>query len=79
MKKVELKTIKKEVVTDITCDCCGKSCNTEYGFEFMDLKANWGYCSNHDLQTWTAQVCEDCIVEKFGFVNFNKDKSKING
>ena len=55
MEKTEIQTKKAEVVVDIICDCCGKSCKVlegkidnsariddgepHYGFEFMKLEA----------------------------------------
>ena len=35
MKKTEVQTIKMDVMVDITCDSCGKSCKTECGFEYL--------------------------------------------
>jgi hypothetical protein len=84
-----VKSINNEVVTDIICDCCGKSCKvdefkidnelrpdngeTHYDFEFMSLQAHWGYNSNKDTESWTAHICEKCVDEKFGFIKFKKD------
>ena len=62
------KKIRKmvDVVTDILCDCCGKSCKVENGdYEYMELKASWGYSTKKDLERWTAKVCEKCVDEKF--------------
>lgn len=79
---------KKEVITEILCDSCGKSCKKhsyvvnnplspnysekEYVFESMELSANWGYFSDKDTEQWTAHICEKCVDEKFGFIKFNK-------
>lgn len=88
MEVKEIQTKKKEVITDVLCDCCGNSCkvvestvenpvrvdNGEkfYDFEYMQLTANWGYHSGKDLERWTAQICEKCVDEKFSFIKFNK-------
>ncbi len=88
MEIKEIQNKKTEVVTDVICDCCGKSCkvlevtvdnpsnisNGEqvYDFEFMELTAHWGYYSGKDLEKWTAQICEACVDEKFSFVKFKK-------
>lgn len=72
---IHTKKITKEVdeITDIICDCCGKTCKTNTGFEHMKLHAYWGYHSNgKDLEEWSAQICETCVDEKFGFIKFNK-------
>ncbi len=80
---------KKEVLYDIICDCCEKSCMVLEGvidnpvridngevfksFEFMSMEVHWGYYSGKDTEKWTAQVCEKCIDEKFKFVKFKKE------
>lgn len=89
MIKKTFVTTRKEIDDEVTCDCCGKSCmvleyivdnpaNPDHGnvgkvFEYMDLKVNWGYHSNKDTQTWTAQVCESCVDTKLSvLINFQK-------
>lgn len=93
MKKTEIELKKIESVTDVICDCCGKSCKTgdfeidnqartDHGerwrsFEYMSLSANWGYESGKDLQTWTAQICEKCVDEKLGFIKFKVETTRL--
>ena len=72
MKHIEIELVEKEVLKDVFCDSCGKSCNTEYGFEYMELTANWGFSSNKDLERWEAQICEKCVDEKFSPIKFKK-------
>ena len=72
MKHTEIKQVEQEVVTDVTCDCCGKSCNTEYGYEYMTLHAQWGFMTEKDLEHWEAHLCEKCVDERLGFIKFNK-------
>ena len=90
MEVKEIQKLKKEVVTDILCDCCGKSCmvsetiidnefRIDHGekfrsFECMKLTARWGYDSEKDMEKWEAFICEKCVDEKFGFIDFNKTK-----
>jgi len=76
MIQKEVQDIKQEVITEVICDCCGKSCKDEIdlNFEYMELKAYWGYGSHKDLEKWTAQICEKCIDEKFGFIKFKKEE-----
>lgn len=80
MIKKRIVTTKKEIEDEVTCDCCGKSCQvheyvidnpthpdcglTEKVFEFMELKAVWGYYSKKDTTIWTAQICESCVDNK---------------
>lgn len=63
MKKIIIEDRKTEIVDDIICDSCGKSCMVEefvvdneirldHGtkakeFEYMELFANWGYWSKN--------------------------------
>lgn len=72
MIKRELQQKTDHVVVDITCDICGRSTKTDYGFEFARITAHWGYMSNKDGQDWVAHVCEKCIDEKLGCINFEK-------
>lgn len=88
MEIKEIHNKKSEVIADVICDCCGKSCkvfegkitNEEridngepyYDFEFLSLKTNWGHHSKKDDEIWTAQICEKCVDEKFQFIKFKK-------
>jgi uncharacterized cysteine cluster protein YcgN (CxxCxxCC family) len=67
---IKVKTVKtpEEVTEDVICDICGKSCKkrindpiVERTMEYMELKTSWGFYSNKDLETWEAEVCEDCV------------------
>lgn len=50
-----------EVMTDVTCDICGKSCWFEHsGYEFAQFWAHWGYGSNKDGINWFCDLCESC-------------------
>ena len=87
MEKKEMKN-KKEIVTDVICDCCAESCKVDEGkidndirvddgepyyvFEFMRLETSWGYHSGKDLERWVAQLCEKCVDEKLSFIKFQK-------
>lgn len=89
MEVREIQNKKTEVVVDILCDCCGKSCKVYEGvidnpgridvgersfdFEFMKMEATWGYHSDKDTQKWSAQICEKCVDEKFSSIKFKKE------
>jgi len=80
MEIIENKSIETEFVIDIICDCCGQSCKTEYGIEYLKMQANWGYGSDKkDFTQWTAQICEKCADEKFDFVKFKKELVGMHG
>lgn len=57
-----------DVVTDIICDICGKSClksnkklpDAIHSAEYSEMKANWGYYSNKDGDVWNFNFCEIC-------------------
>ncbi len=72
MKKHERELKEQDVLKDVVCDSCGKSCDTEYGFEFMQMSATWGFDSKKDMQKWDAQLCEECVDKHMGFVKFQK-------
>lgn len=94
MEIIEKQQISLNVITDILCDCCGKSCKVredeitnpsnirfaqkDYQFSYMELHANWGFWSNKDLEKWSAKICEKCVDEKLGFIKFNIS-SQISG
>lgn len=73
MEKTEIHKKDIEVTTDIICDSCGNSCKTHTDFEYMELRANWGYASKKDMERWTAHICEKCVDEKLSFVKFKKE------
>jgi len=88
MEKKETQNQNIEVICDVICDSCGKSCKVYesivdnevrpdfgqkfYVFESMKLIVDWGYHSNKDTERWTADICEKCVDEKFSFVKFHK-------
>ena len=74
MKQTELQQKETTVVTDIICDSCGQSCRTNCGFEYMEMKAFWGYASKKDMEKWSAQICEKCVDEKFSFIKFKSEE-----
>jgi hypothetical protein len=78
MQVTEKKTKEVDEIVDITCDSCGKSCSKgEYGFEYMELKTNWGYASKKDLETWSAHLCEKCVDEKLDFIKFKRTRTRL--
>jgi len=77
MRKVKKEVKEQEIVEDIICDCCGKSCKTDYGFEYMTMLAKWGFGSNKDMERWGAHICERCVDEKFSNINFTKENQIV--
>ena len=60
MKKTKLEHREVEVIEDITCDCCGKSCKTPCDYEYATIDVTWGFSSNKDGEAHLAYLCESC-------------------
>lgn len=62
MKTMTTETVEKEVVEDILCDVCGKSCRDSAGinFEVATLSEKWGFGSRKDCEHHECHLCEDC-------------------
>ena len=73
IRKANLKEVVE--VEDIICDCCGKTCDTDTGFEYLTMTAQWGFMTKKDFQKWEADVCEKCVDEKLSFVKFKITES----
>lgn len=70
MEITRKETKEVEVVDDIICNRCGKSCETalEGLYEAAELIADWGYGSSKDGERSKAHLCEECfdgIVAEF--------------
>ncbi|CAG7580949.1 MAG: putative ZZ domain-containing protein [uncultured marine phage] len=85
MKKVKIVN-EKEIIEDILCDICGNSClvyEHDYPidndgdifkeFDYLSLSNHWGYHSKKDWETWSAQVCEECVDKHLNpLISFKK-------
>jgi len=68
--KTVTKTVeqKEQVLVTEVCDSCGKEFPLDPdGFDngIKTLSVDFGYGSNHDMETWTWQVCTDCLKKWF--------------
>ena len=80
MKIKKIFNTPKAETTDVLCDICGKSCKTDHGFEYMKLKAFWGYDTDHDLEKWSAHICEACVIKHLEpLIIFDKESYNIGG
>jgi hypothetical protein len=71
MKITETKAVKTDVIIDIICDSCGKSCKGENGgVNAMKLEYYGDFFSSKDLEHWQADLCEACIDSKLSFIKF---------
>lgn len=67
MKKYKLIN-HKETLVNVICDICQKSCKTGasddkfFDFDYLEINGSFGYWSNHDCETWNADICEKCSV-----------------
>lgn len=67
MKKIGEKTI--EVIDDVTCDVCGKSCKDHMdNIESATLSAYWGYSSKKDGSNYDVDICESCFDKTLEFL-----------
>jgi heterodisulfide reductase subunit C len=60
VKIYEKKPVDANVLTDISCDVCGGSCHSMYGYEYATLNAVWGYESSRDGDVWECYICDKC-------------------
>lgn len=57
-------TQEVEVVDDVICNRCGKSCRNADGFiEMAPLRVRWGYGSSKDTEDHESHLCEQCYDE----------------
>ncbi|MCF7718686.1 hypothetical protein H9X98_13530 [Aeromonas jandaei] len=68
--------IEIDGVTDIICDICGESTTIKDGHppEFAILKADWGYPSKHDCESYELHFCEDCFFHTLANIKEQKGK-----
>jgi putative toxin-antitoxin system antitoxin component (TIGR02293 family) len=53
-----------EVVSEVMCDICCRSTQTEGGgLQYGELWAAWGYGSSHDGERYEVHLCECCFFE----------------
>lgn len=58
----ERRSVEQEVILDVLCDNCGKSCKVHCGnFEYATIQADWGYESCADGNRYFAHICQDCF------------------
>lgn len=70
VKKKRLTQVTEVTVSEtVTCNRCGKSTisvKDEHNFD-IDLYHNvgfsFGYGSNFDMERWSFDICEDCLVD----------------
>ena len=63
MIKTEKKLYEREVITEVVCNVCGKSLETnKHGYfeDFIHLEKTWGYTSLRDGESEVVDICEDC-------------------
>lgn len=79
MRVYEEKPVQQKTMTDLLCDCCGRSCfKLELGpmekdfihsyAEYALLTANWGYGSSRDGDRWECDLCETCALKVKEFI-----------
>lgn len=63
--KKEERTIQETVVTNVICNKCKKeSTNETWGKSvFQEFHCSFGYGSQYDMETWSFDLCEDCLTD----------------
>ena len=80
-------TQTKQFAKSIQCDVCGKTINyndetfEQYkAYNFISITKSFGYGSEiGDGEQLKLDICEDCLIEKFGLdflVKHSKDESE---
>lgn len=71
----DTRTWKTLETNEITCDICSESCENLEGtaafdpesnkkdYDYVELKASWGFFSDWDGENWEAHVCTKCIKQ----------------
>lgn len=70
-KTVSFETlVNKEKLTEICCNKCGRATkfeddsDTDYSInEYQTINVGFGYGSRFDMQSWSFELCEDCLVD----------------
>lgn len=70
MKKTKIITKEIEVIDDVLCNKCGKSCRSNDSGDFyglIEVSFSTGYFSPKlpDGSTYTFSLCEECLDEMF--------------
>lgn len=71
------KQVKKKVIDQIICDCCGQSCTMNEPFdehEYATLEATWGYFSNQDGTQYNIELCESCFNDVLQIIKHKRKK-----
>jgi hypothetical protein len=86
MKKTQILYQLQEVLLDISCDICGKSCQRllQYGsppicdYEYATLSATWGYDSKKDQEEHEFHICEDCYDKMVKYIKKQGGQVRIS-
>lgn len=73
--KKELITEEKDIIEDIICNKCGKTCNKNFEdsklnpdpYGLIEVTVSGGFLSKplHDGNSYTFSLCEQCLQELF--------------
>jgi len=72
MQKTKKKLRFVKEVSDVLCNCCGRSCKVRWAeidlYEYAKIDVVWGYGSEHDGEEHLVHLCAPCffkITENF--------------
>jgi hypothetical protein len=75
MKKYKKEQTVIDVLDDVICDSCGKSCYNGWEFGYTEVQHSYGYGSELDGTIFKADICDKCFESKFlPLANFNITK-----
>lgn len=65
MKKYRKEQSVVDVLDDVICDSCGKSCFNGCELSHAEIQHSFGYGSELDGTIYTAHICDKCFIDKF--------------
>jgi len=70
MKKFRKEDVveKRDKLTSIICNKCGKNQELEDEFDleinkFQTINLSFGYGSKYDMEYWNFDLCEECVTD----------------
>lgn len=75
------KLVELDVIDEVLCDLCGKSCSkspceklghsNQPKHEYAELYANWGFYSDSNNKKYEIHLCEYCFYDVLAYCKLN--------
>jgi|GEM_PF-2621711 len=62
----------------VICNKCGKSIKRSYDEDFKTINLDFGYESSFDGETWSFDLCDDCLEEMIKTFKYPPSGFKID-